>query len=256
MKDTMIVVFTQRIDATRIAYLQGLGLDSFSQEGCTAAAVTYPSGGHCIGQHTPEDADILLVADDEIDDNTRLFMKSYINSLSTIVVAYHKGASNNYRKSDDSEKHGHKDVIEELCEGKSLHTVEAHSNSGFVFDQLRQVRSAIEETQKRKYTRAVEKIEDFICGDIILEAKVDFLHKLLVPPSKDSGDWGEIKKDWSNLMGLVKDDSEKKEKYEQAWEEFKRQDPQQYSSDPFSERYYGSEDEEGILQNLRDELLS
>lgn len=252
MENSLIVVFTKRYDETYSSYLDGLGLSNFSQEGCKAAAVTYPSGGNCVGQHASGDADILLVSDQEIDKNTRSALRRYINNNKKIIVVYHKGAKNNYRNDRGT---GHKDVIEQLCEDKEICAIEEHSDSGVAFKALRQVRVACDKSEREKYHSAVKQISDFACGDPILEAKLDLLHKLLVPPAEDSGGWEEIKKDWSNLMELVEDESKANE-HGEAWTEFIKQNPQRYSDDPFNEKYYGSEEEEGMLERLRDELLS
>jgi len=256
MEDSLIVVFTKRYDETYQTYLAGLGLSNFSQEGCKVAAVTYPFGGNCVDQHASGDADILLVSDQEIDESMRNTLQVYIQNNNKIIVVYHKGARNNFRNDGGT---GHKDVIEQLCDDKEICATEEHSDSGVAFKALKQVRVACDESEPEKYHSAVKQIFDFACGDPILEAKLDLLHKLLVPPAEDSGGWKEIEEDWSNLMELVEDDpevNEHGEKYNQAWEEFIKQDPQQYSDDPFNEKYYGSEEEEGMLERLRDELLS
>jgi hypothetical protein len=94
-----------------------------------------------------------------------------------------------------------------------------------------------------------------------LEIKLNLLHELLVPPATEDKiiDMGE------SLIEGVKNDPEASDenatRCEQAWENFRKEDPQQYSDDPFNEKYCGSEDEdsedeEGILEELRDKLLA
>ena len=92
--------------------------------------------------------------------------------------------------------------------------------------------------------------------DESLETKLNLLHELLVPPAteEDVDNLGE------SLMEGVRNDPEASdenvERCEQAWENFKEKGPHLYSNDPFNEKYCGSEDEEGMLEELRDELLA
>lgn len=91
--------------------------------------------------------------------------------------------------------------------------------------------------------------------DESLEIKLNLLHDLLVPPATKE----EIEDMGESLIEGVKNDPEASDenatRCEQAWENFKSEDPQQYSDDPFNEKYCGSEDEKGMLEKLRDELL-
>lgn len=92
--------------------------------------------------------------------------------------------------------------------------------------------------------------------DESLEIKLNLLHELLVPPAteEDVDNLGE------SLMEGVRNDPEASdenlERCEEAWEIFINANPRQYSDDPFDEAYCGSEDEEGILEELRDGLLA
>lgn len=253
MQDTLVIVFTDPNDDVYSAYLKDLIASTcLRDEDCKAGIVDYSSGGQCVSRdHPPEDGDILIVSDAEIDADTTSILRHYIEKSEKIVAVYHQGATET--------KGGHKTVIQDLSGDKEVCDTEAHSNSGVPFNSLKQCKDAIEESDEEKYDSAVKQIIDFVCGDPILEAKLDLLHKLLVPPAEDSGEWDQIKEDWSSLMELVEADSEEKEhkeQYNQAWEEFTNDDPQQYSDAPFSAKYCGSEDEKGMLEKLRDELLS
>lgn len=247
MNNTLVVVFTENNDDTR-SYLESMGLDNFSSQSCPVAAITYSSGGECVNQNITGDADVLLVSDDKVDNNTKNIVESYVDKSEKVAVVYHIGA----RESIVS----HKSSIQDICEGKEVCSESEHSTVGNTFECLTKIADSIKQNDERQYEKSVNRIIRYVCGDPILETKLDLLHRLLVPPAGDSGDWKEIKEDWSVLMELVKDDPEEKEKYKQAWKEFRDQDPQKYSADPFNEKYCGSEDEEGMLEELRDELLS
>jgi len=262
MQNTLIIVFTQRVAPIKGAYLNSLGLlgsPRFQDENCKVAVVRYPSGGQCVTPDArPSDVDILLVQDEAISDDTRGILRHYINESERVVVTYHQGAGESLSKKE--EEGGHREVIRSLCENKEVCSTEEHSSSGNTFDALTKVAEAISESDRSKYDNAIEQIVDSNCRGLVLESKLDLLHELLVPPAEDSGEWSDIEEDeWERLMGLVEDDSEEseyKEKYEEAWNDFINADPHQYSEDPFDEAYCGSENKEGILEELRDGLLS
>jgi len=92
--------------------------------------------------------------------------------------------------------------------------------------------------------------------DESLEIKLNLLHELLVPPANEK----EVRDLGESLVEGVRNDPEASDENVarciQAWENFKEKDPHLYKNDPFNEKYCGSEDEEGMLEELRDELLA
>lgn len=94
----------------------------------------------------------------------------------------------------------------------------------------------------------------FIGYEPVLEAKLELLHRLLVPLPDLAVLEGE-EAEWTKLLDAVENDRrevQNKQSYTDAWAEFKRANPAQYHSNPFDERYCGKG---GLLNKLRDVLL-
>jgi hypothetical protein len=113
--------------------------------------------------------------------------------------------------------------------------------------------------KKDRWEERFEKLWAYCEGNPVLEAKLNLLHELLVPPSDLSAleaeaNGSEENGAWTELRQIAQDDSdESKEDLESVWKEFKSTDLEQYSDDPSGSRYY---DKEGPLSKLRDKLLA
>ena len=102
----------------------------------------------------------------------------------------------------------------------------------------------LEESQRRIKTAFGRKDPTALCEfNTALEAKLELLHKLLVPPETSEG----IDDIWNAFVKQVNDESLAK-KYSNPWEEFKNGDPHRYFTNPFDESYLG------LLRTLRDYL--
>lgn len=113
--------------------------------------------------------------------------------------------------------------------------------------------------KKDRWEERFEKLWAYCEGNLVLEAKLNLLHELLVPPSDLSALEAEANGDgengaWTELRQIAQDDSEESEKdLKSAWEDFKNTDLEEYSDDPSGSGYY---DEEGPLSELRNKLLA
>jgi hypothetical protein len=113
--------------------------------------------------------------------------------------------------------------------------------------------------QKEEWEERFDKLWTFCLGDLVLEAKLNLLHKLLMPPA-DLSVMEDEAGAWSELLQVAKDDSEESEedvrRYEDAWEKFEKEFEDadvDCSEKPLDEAYCG---EDGPLNKLRDGLLS
>lgn len=241
MQNILIIVFTQQSYETKEKYLGPLGLLGLGTR-CRVQAINFSAQGCVCPGDIIEAADILLVADREIDASTRQILSHYIDKSRRLIIVYHISSV---------AKQQQEQILKELCSGKTVCSTQEHTTVGHTVDALAAVARATQDSSEGEYQAAIEQIVNSVCGDPILEAKLELLHRLLVPPATALS-LQELD-EWKRLGALIERDlKESVGPYEEAWTNFLQANPHQYHDNPFHETYCGRE---GLLAKFRDVLL-
>lgn len=178
-------------------------------------------------------------------------ISSFIAGADEIGVLYHP-----------KELYEHVESIDRVLDSKDLAFFEYYSTSDEVLYEKYYQPLAEEHGDPEAWEDYFDDLWTYCNGDLVLEAKLELLHALLVPPSdlsasEEDTSGGGAGAAWAELIQVAENDSdepqENVETYRDAWRDFKDADPAQYKDDPSGSGYY---DDEGPLTELRDKLLA